>query len=115
MKRNIVITCVLTLEFILLGIFVFKVSYLRFFESVLDLFSSIQFFFCKVLKIETQISPELQKDGGDIALIDIQDNKVFVKLQGKCSSCKNATLTIKRFVEQTLRTAMDEDIEVIEA
>ena len=72
----------------------------------------------RVLKInniiETQISPELQKDGGDIALIDIKDNKVFVKLQGKCSSCKNATLTIKRFVEQTLRTAMDENIEVIE-
>lgn len=65
--------------------------------------------------IETQISPELQKDGGDIILVDIKDNKVFVKLQGKCSSCKNATLTIKRFVEQTLRTAMDEDIEVIEA
>ena len=72
----------------------------------------------RVLKInniiETQISPELQKDGGDIALIDIKENKVFVKLQGKCSSCKNATLTIKRFVEQTLRTAMDENIEVIE-
>lgn len=57
MKRNIVISSVLTLSFILLGVFVFKVSYLRFFESVLDLFSSIQFFFCKVLKIETQISP----------------------------------------------------------
>lgn len=64
--------------------------------------------------IETQISPELQKDGGDILLLDIKDNKVYVKLQGKCSSCKNATLTIKRFVEQTLRTAMDENIEVIE-
>ncbi len=65
--------------------------------------------------IETQISPELQKDGGDINLVDIKDNKVYVKLHGKCSSCKNATLTIKRFVEQTLKTAMDEDIEVIEA
>ena len=64
--------------------------------------------------IETQISPELQKDGGDINLVDIQGNKVYVKLNGKCSYCKNATLTIKRFVEQTLRTAMDEDIEVIE-
>ena len=64
--------------------------------------------------IETQISPELQKDSGDINLVDIQGNKVYVKLHGKCSSCKNATLTIKRFVEQTLRTAMDEDIEVIE-
>lgn len=73
----------------------------------------------KILKInniiETQISPELQKDGGDITLVDIKDNKVYVKLHGKCSTCKNATLTIKRFVEQTLKTAMDEDIEVIEA
>lgn len=64
--------------------------------------------------IETQISPELQKDGGDINLVDIKDNKVYVKLHGKCSTCKNATLTIKRFVEQTLKTAMDENIEVIE-
>ena len=64
--------------------------------------------------IETQISPELQKDGGDIHLQDIKDNKVYVKLHGKCSSCKNASLTIKRFVEQTLRTALDENIEVIE-
>lgn len=65
--------------------------------------------------IETQISPELQKDGGDIVLIDIKDKQIFVKLQGKCSACKNATLTIKRFVEQTLRNAMDdEEIEVIE-
>ena len=64
--------------------------------------------------IETQISPELQKDGGDINLVDVKDNKVFVKLHGKCSSCKNATLTIKRFVEQTLKNAMDDNIEVIE-
>lgn len=64
--------------------------------------------------IETQISPELQKDGGDINLVDIDGLKVYVKLHGKCSVCKNATLTIKRFVEQTLRTALDEEIEVIE-
>lgn len=65
--------------------------------------------------IETQIAPELQKDGGDINLIDIDGNKIYVKLHGKCSTCKNATLTIKRFVEQTLKTALDEDIEVIES
>ena len=65
--------------------------------------------------IETQISPELQKDGGDIHLVDIQDKKIYVKLHGACSSCKNATLTIKRFVEQTLRTALGEDdLEVVE-
>lgn len=72
----------------------------------------------KILKInsviENQISPELQKDGGDIELVDIEDNKVYVKLRGKCSGCKNSHMTLKVFVEQTLRETVSRQIEVIE-
>lgn len=72
----------------------------------------------KILKInniiENQISPELRKDGGDITLVDIQDNKVLVKLRGKCSGCKNSHLTLKAFVESTLRDTVDKNIEVVE-
>ncbi len=72
----------------------------------------------KIIKInnviENQISPELRKDGGDITLVDIQDNKVMVKLRGKCSGCKNSHLTLKAFVETTLRNAVDNNIEVVE-
>ena len=72
----------------------------------------------KILKInsviENQISAELQKDGGDIELVDIEDNKVYVKLHGKCSGCKNSHMTLKVFVEQTLRETVSEQIEVIE-
>ncbi len=72
----------------------------------------------KILKInnviEKQISPELMKDGGDITLVDIDGNKVLVKLRGKCSGCKNSHLTLKAFVEKTLRDAVDENIEVVE-
>lgn len=64
--------------------------------------------------IENQISSELQKDGGDITLVDIDGNKVYVKLRGKCSGCKNSMLTLKSFVEMTLREAVSKDIEVIE-
>lgn len=64
--------------------------------------------------IENQVSPELQKDGGDITLVDIDGNKVYVKLRGKCSGCKNSMLTLKAFVEMTLRDAISKDIEVIE-
>lgn len=64
--------------------------------------------------IENQISSELQKDGGDITLVDIEGNKVYVKLRGKCSGCKNSMLTLKSFVEMTLREAVSKDIEVIE-
>ena len=64
--------------------------------------------------IETVIAPELQKDGGDIELVDIEDNKVYVKLQGRCSSCKNSVLTLKSFVETTLQDKVSQDIEVIQ-
>ncbi len=72
----------------------------------------------KILKIskviETQIAPELQKDGGDITLVDIDGSMVYVKLRGKCSGCKNAMMTLKGFVENTLKEAVDRNIEVIE-
>ncbi len=72
----------------------------------------------KILKInnviENQISNELRKDGGDITLVDIDGNKVMVKLRGKCSGCKNSHLTLKAFVEKTLRDTVDANIEVVE-
>lgn len=72
----------------------------------------------KIIKIntiiESQISPELKKDGGDIELVDINENKVYVKLKGYCSRCKNSHLTLKSFVESTLREVLGEEIEVIE-
>lgn len=64
--------------------------------------------------IENQIAAELRKDGGDIELIDVEGNKVFVKLKGCCSKCKNSTLTLKSFVEATLREVLSNEIEVIE-
>ncbi len=64
--------------------------------------------------IETKISDELRKDGGDITLVDIEGNNVMVKLRGKCSGCKNSHLTLKSFVETTLREAVDPAIVVVE-
>ncbi len=70
----------------------------------------------KILKInkviEQQISPELQKDGGDVEFIDLEGNKVKVKLTGMCSGCKNATMTIKSFVESILKDKVDSNLEV---
>ena len=70
----------------------------------------------KILKIgkviEQQISPQLQKDGGDIELIDVEGNKVIVKLTGMCSGCKNAQMTLKSFVESILKDKVDSNLEV---
>ncbi len=70
----------------------------------------------KILKIskviEQQISPELQKDGGDIEFVDLEGNKVKVKLTGMCQGCKNAQMTIKSFVESILKDKVDKNLEV---
>lgn len=67
----------------------------------------------KVNKVlENYISDELRKDGGDIELIDVEDNRVLVKLQGACKSCPSSTLTLKNFVEKTLKDHISQDITV---
>ena len=64
--------------------------------------------------IEKYISNELRKDGGDIELIDVKDNKVFVALKGMCKSCKFSSNTLKNFVEASLKEHISPDIEVVE-
>ena len=64
--------------------------------------------------IETQISPELQKDGGDIELVDIKNKSIYVKLKGRCSGCKNSTMTLKNFAEKVLKDSLGTDITLIE-
>ena len=63
--------------------------------------------------IDKHISNELRKDGGDIELVDVEDNKIFVKMTGKCKSCKRQPLTLTHFVEATLKEHIGPDIEVI--
>lgn len=64
--------------------------------------------------IEEEIAPNLQKDGGDIELMDVDHKTVLVKLRGACSSCKSSQITLKQFVEKRLRDAVEPDLTVQE-
>mgnify|MGYP000055995629 FL=1 len=52
---------------------------------------------------EREIKPALQQDGGDIELLDVDGNRVQVKLRGSCSTCSASQITLKDFVEKKLR------------
>ncbi len=64
--------------------------------------------------IEKYISAELRKDGGDIQLIDVEGNKIKVKLTGRCQVCNRSQITLTHFVEATLKQHINEDIEIIQ-
>jgi Fe-S cluster biogenesis protein NfuA len=42
-----------------------------------------------------EIRPNLQRDGGDCELIEIDGNKVMVKLKGACVFCKLSSATLE--------------------
>ena len=64
--------------------------------------------------IEKSIRPQLQRDGGDIELIDIDGPRVLIALRGMCANCVAAEATIKGQVEARLREFVDENIIVEE-
>ena len=57
----------------------------------------------KIENALNEIRPFLQKDGGDISLIEIQKITVKVKLEGACSTCTINQMTLKSGVEMTIK------------
>ncbi|MCX8034270.1 MAG: NifU family protein [Thermodesulfovibrio sp.] len=67
----------------------------------------------KVEKVLGKIRVGLMADGGNIDLVDIKDNVIYVKLKGACGTCPMATLTLKNWVEKTLKSEIPEVKEVV--
>jgi Fe-S cluster biogenesis protein NfuA len=56
------------------------------------------------------VRPALQNDGGDIELIDVNEESgvVTVKLVGACGGCPMSQMTLKNGVERILKEAVPE-------
>jgi Fe-S cluster biogenesis protein NfuA len=61
------------------------------------------------------IRPALQADGGDVALVDLDEEKgiVRVELQGACAGCPSAQITLVMGVERAIKEAVPEIKEVL--
>lgn len=56
----------------------------------------------QVRTILNKIRPYLQRDGGDIEFVKIEDGIVYVRLVGACVGCPSVNLTLKDGIEQIL-------------
>jgi len=61
--------------------------------------------------IDKEIRPNLVQDGGDLELIDIVGNEVFIALRGQCAACTSSAYTIGT-IEEKLREMVAPDIVV---
>ena len=56
-----------------------------------------------------KVRPMLQRDGGDVELVDVQDDGVVkVRLTGACSGCPMSTMTLKNAIEETIKNEIPE-------
>lgn len=64
--------------------------------------------------IDREIRPQLQKDGGDIELIDIEGDRVIIAFRGMCAGCHSAAFTRQDFIQARLREFVDPAITVVD-
>lgn len=69
----------------------------------------------QVLDVIELMRPALQADGGDIELIDVDEETgiVSVTLVGACGTCPSATITLKAGVERIMRDKVPGVTEVV--
>lgn len=69
----------------------------------------------QVRPVIERIRPMLQADGGDIELVGVDEATgiVSVRLQGACSGCPGAAMTLKMGVERHLREKVPAVKEVV--
>jgi len=67
----------------------------------------------KVEAVLNKIRPSLQRDGGNVELVEVKDGTVKVKLTGACVGCPMSTLTLQIGIERILKQEIPEIKKVI--
>ncbi len=64
--------------------------------------------------LDSEINPALASHGGMIELVDVKDDKAYVRLGGGCQGCARSRETLKQGVETRIRQLIPEISEVVD-
>ena len=62
----------------------------------------------KIEVVLEKVRAGLRSEGGDIEFVDIKGNFMYVKLKGACGTCQMSMLTMKNWVEATIKREIPE-------
>jgi Fe-S cluster biogenesis protein NfuA len=71
----------------------------------------------RVQKALDKVRPMLQRDGGDVELVEVDEDSGIVKvnLTGACKGCPMSQITLKSGIERYLQSEIPEVTSVVEA
>lgn len=62
----------------------------------------------RVIGILGRIRPMLNMDGGDVELVEVRNQEVYLRLKGACDGCPSAFFTLRMGIERALRSEIPE-------
>jgi Fe-S cluster biogenesis protein NfuA len=63
----------------------------------------------KIEEALVSIKPYLEADGGDVRVLDVDDNQVVsLELLGNCVDCPMSSMTMKAGIEEAIKKALPE-------
>ncbi len=62
--------------------------------------------------LDQTIRPALQMDGGDISIVNVTGNTIYVNYQGACGSCPSSAMGTLKAIENILRDEYRPDVVV---
>jgi Fe-S cluster biogenesis protein NfuA/nitrite reductase/ring-hydroxylating ferredoxin subunit len=57
----------------------------------------------RVARVVETVRPYTQSHGGDVELVDVRDNVVYVRMAGACNGCSMSAVTLRNGVEEALK------------
>lgn len=63
---------------------------------------------------DDKIRPSLAAHGGNVELIDIDNDQIFIRLSGGCQGCSSSGVTLKDGIERLLKQKFPDIVGVVD-
>ncbi len=66
----------------------------------------------RVSRVIDMVRPYMQSHGGDVELVDVKPDTVFIRLAGSCNGCSMSAVTLRNGVEEALKEQVPEILHI---
>jgi Fe-S cluster biogenesis protein NfuA len=63
---------------------------------------------------DEQVRPALAAHGGNVEIVDLDNNVLFLKLQGGCQGCSSSSATLKQGIQTLVKQNFPEIVDVVD-
>ncbi len=64
--------------------------------------------------LDEKIRPGLKAHGGNVEIVDIDNDRLYLKLSGGCQGCASSTATLKDGIERLVKQQFPDVVEVVD-